>query len=201
MIKAFARYTALVAVLAVPLAASADEKSSGTSVTNKKTKLADEDLQVLAHVHKVNQMEIDMGRMAQHKGSNAAIKGYGKTLVTDHQQNDKDVMALAKKRGQTIPKEAASNEMERNEEKDNMDAMKRLQTLKGTDFDRELLQIAVQGHEKELSRTDTAIGQVQDDDVKQLLKDMKPVLQHHADMARDLQKTNAQASTQQPPSR
>jgi putative membrane protein len=194
MIKAFARHAALVAVLAAPLAASANDKTSDTSATSKKTKLADEDLQVLAHVHKVNQMEIDMGRLAQRKGSNAAIKDYGKMLVNDHQKSDKNVMALAKKHGQTLPQETATNEMDKSEEKDNMDAMKRLQTLKGADFDRELLQIAVQAHEKELSRTDTAIGQVQDDDVKQLLKDVKPVLQRHADQARDLQKTNAQAS-------
>jgi putative membrane protein len=196
MIKAFARHTALVAALTAPLAASADVKTSDTSTTVKKTKLADNDLVVLAHVHKVNQMEIDMGRMAQRKGSNAAIKDYGKMLVTDHQKTDKDVTTLANKHGQTIPKDTAVNEMDKNEEKDNMDAMNRLQTLKGADFDRELLQIAVQGHEKELARADTAIGQVQDDDVKQLLKDMKPVLQRHADQARDLQKTEAQASAQ-----
>jgi putative membrane protein len=157
-------------------------------------KVSDQDLQVMAHIHDVNQMEIDMGHLAQRNGATPGVKAYGKTLVADHHKGDKAVLALANKHGQTIPKEAPANEMDKDEMKSNMDAMKRLHTLKGADFDRELLQIAVQAHEKELARTETAIGQVNDEGLKALLTEMKPVLQKHIDLARELQNQSSQAS-------
>ena len=216
-IQAFARWAALVAAMAAPLAASADDynkdKDKGTatsdqSQTNKdktadtskdtskagKVKLTDAELQVLAHFHMANLHEIEMGRLAMRRSTAAAIKDYGKMLVTDHQKNDRELMAIAKKHGQMIPKESSLSDQDKSDMKDEKDAVKKIQAMKGADFDREFLQMTVQDHEKDLARVDTAIGEVQADDLKTALQDMKPVLQRHADKARDLQKNNAEAS-------
>lgn len=160
----------------------------------KQEKLTQDELQVLGHLHRVNQLEIDMGKLAEKQGSTDAIKDYGKMLVTDHEKADKDAKALAKRHGQMIRKETAANETDKAEIQDDQAAYKRLKSEKGDTFDRDFLQVMVQGHERELAKTDTAIGKVQSEDLKTMLNDVKSSLQRHADRARELQKNNAQAS-------
>lgn len=188
---------ALIAALAAPVVAVAQdkttEKTTDTSKTTK-TKPTDAEMSVLAHYHHVNQNEIDMGKMAQKMGGTKGVKDYGATLVKDHTQNDKDLSAFAKKHNATIGKEMPMNEQDAKDAKAQAEAMTKLRTMKGADFDREFLTMAVDGHEKELAKIDTNIGQVENPDLQMILKDFKPVLQKHADQARDLQKSNAQAS-------
>src|SRR5215208_3381849 len=57
--------------------------------TDKAAKLSDGDMKIVAHLHHVNQMEIDLGKLAQKSGT-ASVKSYAETLVSDHQSNDKD---------------------------------------------------------------------------------------------------------------
>ena len=177
-IKAFARWVTVCTALAVPILAIAG-------------KLTDSEMHVLAHVHHVNQMEIDAGKLAQKKGSTQAVKSYGKMLVDDHGKNDKDILAFAKKHDQKI-----GADMEK--DADAKDEMDKLKTMKGADFDREFLRQMADGHDKELAKIDSSLAQITDDDLSAMLEDMKPVLQKHADQARDLMKNNAQASLEQP---
>lgn len=194
---------AVIAALTTAAIASADD-TKGTTPSDKttqsdktkttKAKLSDAEIQVLAHYHHLDQAEIDMGKMAQKLGGTRGVKDYGQMLVTDHGKNDKELLSFAKKNGVTIPKETPANEAEAKEMKDAQDQMAKLHTLKGADFDREFLSMMVQGHEKELAKIDTNIGLVSNSDLQMILKDTKPVLQKHADRARDLQKVSAQAS-------
>ncbi len=197
---------ALCAALSVPLVAVANDDTykndtktkttdtSKTTDTTKSAKLTDSELQVLAHVHRVNQNEIDAGKLAEKHGSTQAVRSYGQMLIKDHTQSDRDITAFAKKRDQKIPAEKAQTDADKKEMQDQKDAMNRLKNMKGADFDREFLRTMADDHDKELAKIDTAVGQVTDTDLATLLKDQKPVLQKHADQARDLMKTNAQAS-------
>jgi len=190
---------ALIAALAMPLAAWGQDKTDTTDKTTDKSKtagkekLASADLLALAHFHHINQVEIDAGRMAQKQGSTQAVKAYGQMLVKDHQTADKDLTAFAKKQGVTIPMDKPKDEADQRAQQDMKDAMTKLKTLKGADFDTAFLQQMVQDHEKALADIDSAIGVVQNQDLVAILKDIKPLLQKHEDQARDLQKTTPSA--------
>jgi putative membrane protein len=186
---------ALIAALAMPLAAWADTPTptDKTQTTAGKEKLAESDLQTMAMVHHVNQMEIDMGKVAQTRGSTQGVKDYGKMLVKDHQAADKDLMALAKKNHATIPAFKPTDEADKKEMQDEKQMAAHVKTLKGAEFDKEFLTMMVEGHEKVLAKLDTAMGTVQNPDLQTYLKDLKPALQKHADQARDLQKGQPQA--------
>lgn len=191
---------ALIALLAAPLVASADDKGTTTTTDKAKTtektttsKLADTDLQVMSQMHHVNQMEIDMGKLAQTKGSTPAVKAYGQTLVRDHTSADKDMLAFAKKNKTTIPMFKPTDEADQKDMKDDKDMAAHIKTLKGADFDKEFLSMMVAGHEKVLAKLDSSMGSIQNDDLKTMLQNVKPTIQKHADTARDLQKTNPQA--------
>jgi len=199
------RALAFIAALAVPSLALADTPTTKTDKTADKTtdktaKLSDADLQIVAHLHHVNQMEIDLGKAAQKSGT-APVKKYGEMLVKDHMASDKDALALVKKHGTaTIPAEKPATDAAKAEDKEMMDQAAHMKTLKGAEFDRDFLTMMVTGHEKELAKIDVAMGTAENADVKDMLSNTKPVLQRHADQARDLQKNAPSASADQTPS-
>jgi len=166
--------------------------------TDKAAKLSAGDVKLVAHLHHVNQMEMDMGKLAQKSGT-AAVKTYAETLVNDHQTNDKDLTAFAKQhRLAAIPADKPETDADRQDEKDMTTKVAHLKTLKGAEFDKEFLNMMVAGHDKELAKIDVSIGAASDPDLQTMLKSVKPVLQRHSDQAHDLQKNGPQASADKP---
>jgi predicted outer membrane protein len=189
---------ALILTLLVAPAAFADDTSSSKTDAPKadvaaKAKLTPAELQVLAHYHALNLKEIDLGKAAKLKGASAGVKEYGAMLVKDHTESNAKLKAIAKKTGQSIPAEKPATEVEKQEIAADKAMAGRLKKEKGRAFDERFLAAMVNGHEKELAKIDTKIGEVQNSELADLLRATKPVLQHHADHARELQKNDAQA--------
>lgn len=184
----------LTAALSLPSLALAD----------KAAKLSDGDAKIVAHFHHVNMMETDLGKSAQKSGT-PAIKGYADALVNDHTSSDKELTAFAKKHDlSSIPADKPQTDADRMAEKDMTANLAKLKTLKGADFDKQFLTMMASDHDKELTKIDTAIGTATDPDLQAWLKATKPVLQRHADQARDLQKgssPSASSSTTPPATR
>lgn len=207
------RALAFIAALATPVIASAtpndDKRPKGPAsdqpraTTNgdrsKTAKLADDDVRIVAHQHHVNQMEIDMGKYAKQVGTTAAVKKLGDALVTDHTAADKELTAFAKQHGlDVIPVEKPLNEIAQGEMKDTMDAMTRLKTVTGPEFDRQFIAMMITGHDREVGRIEVDIVAARDPGLADMLKKVKPVLQRHADAARELQRGQPTASSTNP---
>jgi putative membrane protein len=202
------KHLVFAAALALPFSAAAEsptpptdktttDKTTDKTKTGDKTtgKLTADEVKIVAHLHHVNVMEIDMGKQAKAKGT-AAVKRYGETLIKDHGAADKELTALAKKKGVAkIPADVPATETEKAEMKKMMDDMAALKKMKGADFDREYLRLMVEGHESELAKSDVFIASAQDAELKTLIETRKTSLQRHADTAKELQKGNAQASS------
>jgi len=181
-----------------PGAPSAADNDAGPTMPSRQgAKLSDADTKIVAHLHHVNQMEITLAKQAQKQGT-AHVKDYASTIVTDHQRADRDLTNLAKNhKVATIPADKPQSDADRQDEKDMTVSVARLKTLKGADFDKEYINMMVTGHDKELTRIDTSISAANDPALKTMLQSIKPVLQRHADAARDLQKS-PQASLDTP---
>ena len=173
-----------------------DAKDTAKKDTAKKEKLTADELQVLAHYHAVNLMEIDLGKVAKKQAGSQAVKAYGEMLIKDHSEGDAKMKAFAKKMGQMIPAEKLATDAEKADKADTKKQVAELKKLKGADFDRAYLQMMVAGHEKELAMIDSKMSMVQNTELTDMLRAKKDVLQHHADAARELQKNNAQAMNQ-----
>jgi putative membrane protein len=194
----------VMAVLTMPFAATADDTATKTTepakpatdkpATEKAAKLKPQELQVMAHYHAVNQLEIDLGNAAQKKATRSEVKDYGKMLVKEHGEADKGLVALAKKTGQMIPKEKPADDNEKKEMADTKADATKLKTLKGADFEREYLRMMVQGHQKELDKLDANIAKAENAELVQSLKDKRAVLEHHRDEAKKLQESQPTAS-------
>jgi putative membrane protein len=183
------------ATLALPLTAAAEAPTpTKPAPTEKAAKLNADETKIIAHLHHVNVMEIDMGKDAKAKAT-AAVKRYGEMMIKDHTTADKELAAMAKKKGVAkIPAVQPSTDTEKAEMKMMMDEVAALKKLKGADYDKEYLRLMVSAHEKELAKSDVFIATAQDADLKIALEARKTVLQRHADAAKELQKGNAQAS-------
>lgn len=191
---------AFIAALAVPSLAIADDmkKPAPADKTKATAKLVDDDVKLIAHVHHVNLMEIDMGKLAQKMGGDA-VKKYGAALVKDHTDGDKDLIAFAKTKGLAkIPADVPPTEAAKKEMDEMMVKMADLKKLKGAEFDRQFLLVMQTGHDTELGKLTAAIPVIQDTDLQAKMKDLQPVLQRHADTARELQKAAPTAAL--PPS-
>jgi putative membrane protein len=188
----------ITAVLVMALASATAYADDATKTTDtpktEAAKLNKAELQVLAHYHELNLLEIDLGKTAIKKSANPAVKAYAEMLVTDHGDADKKVKALAKKMKQIVPAEKPATDAEKQEKADTKKAAAALKKLKGADFDREYLRMMVEGHDKELAKVDTKLADVQNAELAELVSGKKATLQKHADQARELQKGNAQAA-------
>lgn len=163
-----------------------------TDTTADHGKLADMDAQMVAHLHAVDTLEIDLGKLAQKNGT-AAVKQYGQMLVKDHTAFDAKLTAFANKHGMsTIP----ADDSQTPTEKTDMDTEKgKLQALKGSAFDQELLPMMKMAHDQEITKLDTNVSMVADADLKTMLVALKPTLQKHSDQAAKLQAPVVRSST------
>jgi putative membrane protein len=192
--------TAIIRVLCIALLATtayAEEPAKTTDTptkeTAKKQKLTPEELQIMAHYHDVDVLEIELGKVAQKNASSQAVKSYGAMLVKQHTGLDKQMKELAKSLGQSIPAYKPETDAEKQDMAQTKKDAAGLKKLKGTDFDREYLRMMVAGHDKELAGIDARLGEVQNQKLAALVIQTKIMLQRHADEARELQKTSPQA--------
>ena len=193
---------AVAAALVIPAIASSDTKTDKTTDkttdTSRQAKLPDGDIKAMSHVHHVNQMEIDMAKVAQKNGSDP-VKRYAEQIERDHMTSDKELVSFAKRNKlATIPAIKPATPAEEAEHKEQMTKMSRIKTLKAPDFDREYLTMMVDGHEKELAKSDMLAQSATNPDLKKMIEDRKTTLTRHADMARELLKANGPTS-QAPP--
>jgi putative membrane protein len=180
-----------------PADKTADKPVNQPGKPAKGAKLSEGDVKIVAHLHHVNRMEIDLGKVAQKSGT-ATVKAYGETLERDHMSADKDLVAFAKQNKlNAIPADKPDNEADKQAHKEMMSKVARLKTLKGAEFDREFANMMVADHDKELAKIDVAISAASNPELQTMLKNVKPMLQRHADQARDLQKS-PQASADGP---
>ena len=138
---------------------------------------ADDTAAVLGKLHHSNQMEIEMGKLAQEKGQSKDVKSFGKTLVTDHTAADKKVAALAKQ--EKIDLTAAMPPMK-------PDKMAPLKTAVGAEFDKAFASAMLEDHTKDVDEAKAARDATTDVKLKSLLDATIPVLEKHRETAQKL---------------
>jgi len=175
-----ARSAAVLAVLLLSTLAAANEKDAPA-------RLSAADLHMLSVLHSTNLMEIEMGKMANTKATRPAIKRYGQTLAADHQKADREVLALARARGATLPEHATPvDDAEQEQMNQDMATMNHVKSLTGSAFDQAFLAMMVDGHARALAKVDAGATATTDAKVKALLLKIKPALQKHHDRAKEL---------------
>ena len=142
------------------------------------------DAQIAAIVVTANQVDIDAGKLAESKGSNAEIKAFGKQMVTDHSGVNKQAVALVTKLKVTPEDNPTSQSLKKGGEEN----VKNLQKLSGAAFDRAYIEHEVAYHQQVLDALDkTLIPSAQNAELKNLLVSVRPAFVAHLEHAKMVQ--------------
>jgi putative membrane protein len=159
---------------AVALAASAGYAAQG----------GPSDAQIAAIVVTANQVDIDAGKLAESRASSAEVKAFARTMVTDHSGVNKQAVELVTKL-KVKPEESDTSKSL----KSSGDAtLKKLQALKGAEFDRAYVDNEVAYHQTVLDAVDkTLIPSASNAELKGLLVKVRPAFVAHLEHAKHLQ--------------
>jgi putative membrane protein len=141
-----------------------------------------DDPTIVAIFDAANTWDIQTGELAAKNGSTKEIRDFGAMLVRDHKNVRQQGRDLAKKLNvtPTPPKDFAMA-------KDHDAAMKKLESLKGKEFDKAFLQHEVAFHKAVIDAvTTTLLPALQNAEVKDLVTKVAPAFKAHEDAAQNV---------------
>ena len=130
-----------------------------------------------------NYGEIQLGKLAQDKASNPAVKDFGQRMVTDHSQAYDQLKPIASKDKLAMPSSMTAKDKA---------LYNRLAKLSGSQFDRNYMQAMVKDHKMDVSEFQHESQSAQNPDVRSYASNTLPVLQQHLQLA---ESTNAKVSS------
>ena len=137
------------------------------------------DKQFLSKAADAGSTEIAASKLAQSKSSNAQVKAFAASMVTDHTTVADELKQLASS------KQIAVSDQPGAKHKAQIDKLSRLE---GVQFDKEYAaSIGVAAHQAAVKLFTQASQQASDPDIKAFAAKTLPALQHHLEMANALQ--------------
>jgi putative membrane protein len=147
--------------------------------------MAMSDANIAAATVTSNQIDVDAAKLALQRSKNAEVKKFAHEMVTDHEGVIKKAKALTTKLNIT-PEEDSTTKTMKSDAKDNLGKLK---SASRAEFDRLYIENEVAYHQSVLDSLDrTLIPAAKNQDLKDLLSSVRPVVQQHLDHAQDLQK-------------
>jgi len=134
---------------------------------------------------KSGMMEVELGRLAQEKGTSEQVKNLGQRLVADHGKANEELKEVASRAGVTLPEHHQG--MKHDAKAD------RLQNLSGAEFDRQFMRMQVEHHRKDIAEFQK-MARNGSEPVKSFAAKQLPALQEHLRMAQEY-KSDAKSST------
>lgn len=124
-----------------------------------------------------NVLEVRLGRLAQSKATNAAVKQFGQQMVTDHTRMQKQWAELAAKN--SLPTGVS---LDPAQEQD----ARQLEQLSGTGFDRAYMSAMLQDHKRDLDEFQQVGTTADAPEVRQLAATGVTTIQQHLNMAQQV---------------
>jgi putative membrane protein len=142
------------------------------------------DAQIASIVVTANQVDIDAGKLAESKATNAEVKAFGRRMVADHTGVNKSAVELVTKLHVTPEDNPTSKSLKAGGD----DNLKNLGTLKGAAFDKAYVDHEVIYHQQVLDAVDkTLIPGAKNEELKALLVKVRPAFVDHLEHAKHLQ--------------
>lgn len=144
---------------------------------------APNDAQIAAIVVAANQVDIDAGKLAESKASNADVKAFAHRMVTDHSDVNKQAVDLVTKLKVTPESNPTSESLKAGGEKN----IAHLKKLSGAAFDKAYIDHEVAYHEQVLDAVDkTLIPSAKNEELKALLVKVRPAFVAHLEHAKQV---------------
>jgi putative membrane protein len=139
--------------------------------------LSSQDRQFMMKAAEGGMMEVELGRLATQKATNADVKSYGQRMVDDHGKANSQLKSIASQKGVTLP---ASLPMDKKKDMDKMAA------LSGAEFDKMYMSHMLKDHEKTIAEFEKQASGGSDSSVKSFAQQTLPTLREHMTMTKNL---------------
>lgn len=160
---------AIVALTGLTTLSVAQGKNSGEMMPTGKA--------FLTKAGQINLTEIELGKIAERKGDNEAVRDFGQRMVEDHSNAQSELEQTAKQSGVSLPMQAGS------------DAAVLRQTLagvSGAQFDEIYMHHMLAGHKQAIACFENEIEHGEKPAVKSYAEKILPVIQDHIRIAEDV---------------
>ncbi len=151
-------------------AADSVNMQKDTSVAGPGIAVVEDDAKFVVEAANGGMTEVDLGKLATLKATNAKVKEFAGMMVTDHSKANEELKALAKNKNITLPDSVSS---------ESKSTMKSLTEKSGADFDKAYVSEMVDDHKKDVSMFENASKNVKDPDLKAFVDKTLPVLKAH----------------------
>lgn len=168
-----------------PAATGSSAGSVGTSgTTAAEREFVDEQLAM-------GTAEIELGRLAQKRGTHSDVKEYGAMMVRDHQNAAEELKPIAARVNTNRENAAAADNHE-----DHKEQFEELSKLSGRDFDRRYIDRMIEDHEKGIEDVERQAENANDPAVKSWAAKTLPTMRQHLERAKSIKETLERAGNQ-----
>ncbi len=167
-----------------PASSSADSSKSATDSSksakdSSKTNTPADDANFVAAVADGGALEVALGHLAASKGTDTAVKHFGREMVHDHSMMGDQLKTLATIKQISIPMALS--------DKSN-DKVQKLQQLQGSDFDKAYIDAMVSAHQDDIAAFNKEAAQGADSTINGFVSAHLPMLQMHLQQAQAIQR-------------
>ena len=142
------------------------------------------DAQIASVAVTANQVDVNYGKIALKKSNDPAVKKFAETMIKDHNDIINQAVALAQKLGVTPEDNAVTQSLIDGEKA----TTEQLNGLEGKEFNKAYIDNEVAYHEAVIDAVkNILIPQTQNEELKQTLINITPLLEHHLEMAKEAQ--------------
>lgn len=167
--------------------ANRDALARGNATTGDKMSGTMTDANFVKELAAGGMKEVEAGKIASERATHADVKKFAQQMVTDHTRNNEKLKNIARERQIDLPtKLDAAHTADKT----------KLESQRGANFDAAYMDSQVRDHEKTVQLLTRQINSGQDAKLKAFAQETLPVVQHHLEMAKDLQKKAREKSAQ-----
>ena len=162
------------------------------STQQNKTGLSSADRQFINQAAQGGMAEVQLGKLAQKRASSNAVKKYAQQMINEHTKVNKELMAIAAKKGVTPPKTIGPKYEK---------VRAQLSKLSGKSFDQAYMKEAgITAHTEQAALFQRQAQQGQDPELKAFAAKTLPAVQRHLQEAQAMTGSTSPATTSSPSS-
>ena len=152
--------------------------STSNEAVNSRTSTQTGDTEFLTKAAQGGLAEVELGKLALTKATNAEVKKFAQQMVDDHSKANAELKTLAAQKNFSMPTEPSSK---------GKSLMDKLKGLSGAEFDKAYVNGMVEDHEEDVKLFKNQSEDGKDADVKAWAAKTLPNLQMHLDMIKGIQ--------------
>ena len=151
--------------------------TDNNSTTSNPSQVTEDDTKFAVMAADAGMAEVELGKLALSKSSNADVKQYAQMMVDDHTAANNKLMAISSSKQITLPASISDKHKKHVED---------MSKMSGKDFDKHYISMMVDDHGEVVDAFKKENENTKDTDLKNFTSEILPTLMKHLDQAKAL---------------